>query len=103
MLSDILDFKKIDFIFLAAVRHLGFLKIYNFNGQQDYEGERVKFRGNRSNRCRDMAIFDFSQNGGLPTSSIFNFSNVFYGELNTLQGVNMCTHTKFRCGPSNRC
>jgi len=24
---------------MAAIRHLGFLKIQNFNGRQDYEGE----------------------------------------------------------------
>ena len=39
----------------------------------------AKFCGNRSNHCRecrDMAIFrSFSQNGRLPTSSIFKFSN----------------------------
>ena len=41
-------------------RHLGFLNFLNFNGR-NAQGvklrQRAKFRGDRSNRCRDMAIF----------------------------------------------
>ena len=36
---------------MAAVRHLGFVKFEIFNGQ------RTKFRKDRSNRCGDIAIF----------------------------------------------
>ena len=50
------------FFKMAAVRHLGFLKIGNFNcpypsgAKMHYS---ALFFANRSNRCRDMAVFRF--------------------------------------------
>ena len=54
---------------MAALRHLGFLKVQNFNIRYGSEHQRAnklvrhraKFRDNRSNSCRDMAIFLFSK------------------------------------------
>ena len=43
---------------MAAVRHLGFVKFEIFNGQ------RTKFRKDRSNRYGDIAIFVILEDGG---------------------------------------
>jgi len=63
---------------MASVRHLGFFKIKILTVirvMRENMRYLAKFGGNRSNRCRAMAIFLFFQKGGLPTSSIFKFSN----------------------------
>jgi len=52
----------VQFFKMAAVRHLGFLKVGTFNcpypsgAKMHYS---AKFCANRSNRCRDMALFRF--------------------------------------------
>jgi len=58
---------------MAAVRHLGFLKI-NFLRigavKRPILHQRNKFRKDRSNCCGDTAIFVIFQNGGRPPSWI---------------------------------
>jgi len=49
---------------MAAVRHLGLLKVANFNIRSGSEGRfasPTKFREDRSNRSGDMADFRFSR------------------------------------------
>jgi len=64
---------------MAAVHHLEFLKIYNFNGQQGYDGEHASLCKISWQSVKPLPGYGdfsiFSQNGGLPTSSVFKFSN----------------------------
>ena len=80
---------------IAAVRHLGFLNSQNFNGRQTYEGQHVssyaKFRGNRRNRCRDMAIFRFFK---MAAAAILDFSNFKYLTVARLRNAELCRHAK---------
>ena len=49
---------------MAAVRHLGFLNVGNFNCPYPRMAKMCyhdKFCANRSMRCGDMAVFDFSR------------------------------------------
>jgi len=49
---------------MAAVCRLGLSKIRNFNDRWDEEGQLchvAKFRGDWSNGCRDMEIYQFSR------------------------------------------
>ena len=55
---------------MAAVRHLGFLKVGNFNFRSHSEAQCAKFREDRSNRSGDMADFLIFQDGGRPPSWI---------------------------------
>jgi len=55
--------------------HLGFLNFWNFNGSKCSRGPNcvtAKFRGDRSDRRWDMAIFRFFQDGGCPPSWIYD-------------------------------
>ena len=59
------DMAVFRFFKMAAIRHLGFLKVQNFNGSYPSEGQTASscqfFFANRSRRCGDMAVFDFSR------------------------------------------
>jgi len=72
--SNMVEISRFSNFKIAAIRHLGFLNIQNFNGRQSYEGERAssyaKFHGNRCNCCRDMAIFRFFK---MASAAIFDF------------------------------
>ena len=56
------------------------LKIQNLNGRQVNMRHRAIFRGNRSNRCRAMAIFLTFQDGGRRHLGFFKFQ-IFNGRL----------------------
>ena len=59
---------------MAAVRHLGFVKFEFFltvrAGKRPILHQHTKFRKDRSNRCRDIAIFVIFQ---MATAAILNF------------------------------
>ena len=58
---------------MVAFRHLGFVKFEFFKGRAGYEPilhQRTKFRKDRSNRCRDIAIFVIFQ---MAAAAILNF------------------------------
>ena len=58
---------------MAAVRHLGFVKIKFFNSRAvktPILHQRAKFRKDRSNRCGDIAIFVTFQ---MAAAAILNF------------------------------
>jgi len=58
---------------MAAVRHLGFVKFELFNGRavkRPILHQRTKFRKDRSNRFRDIAIFVIFQ---IAAAAILNF------------------------------
>jgi len=88
---------------IAAVRHLGFLNSQNLNGRQTYEGEHAssyaKFRGNRWNRCRDMAIFRFFK---MAATAILDFSNFKFLTVGRLKSAELLRYAKFGQNRSNR-
>ena len=53
----ILDFRNLKFLTVGRVKSVEL-------------SHRAKFRGDRSNRCQDIAIFGFFQDGGHPPSWI---------------------------------
>jgi len=53
----ILDFQKVEILGVGRIK-------------MDKMRHRAEFRGNQSNRCRNMAIFRFFQDGGRPPSWI---------------------------------
>jgi len=61
---------------MAAARHLGFLKVQNFNCRFDAMRHRAKFCADRSNRCRDISDSLF-YDGGRPPSLGFKSSKFF--------------------------
>jgi len=71
---------------MADVRHLGFLKIRNFNGRQGYEGEHASSCGNRSNHYRDMAIFRFFK---MAAAAILDFSHFKFLTVGQLKRIEM--------------
>jgi len=65
--------------------------------------QRAKFRGDRSNRRRDMAIFIF-QDGGRrhPTAAILDFSNLKFLTVGRLKRVELRRLAKLGRNRSNR-
>ena len=59
------EISRFRFFKMAAVRHLGFSKVRNFNcphpSGRGKMRHHAKFCADGSNRCRDMAVFDFSR------------------------------------------
>jgi len=79
---------------MAAVRHLGFLKIGSFSArilQRSKMRHRAKFRADRSNRCGDMAVYIFSK------------SSKFKLIVLALRRAKMHHHAKFCPNQSKRC
>jgi len=88
---------------MAAVRHLGFVKFEFFNGQSGQEThfhQRTKFRKDRSNRCRDIAIFVIFQ---MAAAAMLNFQKFEILTVFPLLGANVRHHAKFHQNRSNGC
>jgi len=87
------------FIFkMAAVRHLGFLKVQNFNDRSSSEGRhRATFRADRWNRCRNVAFFDFSR--WLPSTVLDLFYACLDHPRNVVGGLYRCA----KCGCNRHC
>ena len=83
------------FFKVAAVRHVGFLKLrfYMFSGTRIANARhRVKFRQNRSNDCRDIAIFRFSK---MAAETILDFQKFKFLPADTLGKPNLRKPAKF--------
>jgi len=90
------------FFKMAAVCHLGFLKVGNFNFRSSLEAQcahRAKFREDRSNRSGDMADFRFSR---LRPSAILDFQKLLILTSTPLRRPNVRHPAKFREDWSNR-
>jgi len=61
---------------------------------------RAKFCADRSNRCGDKAVFDFSR---WRPSAILDFQNLEILSARTLRGAKMRHRAKFCADRSNRC
>ena len=72
-------------------RHIGFLKFLIFNG-------RASFRGDQSNRFRDIAIFEFFK---MVAAAILDFTNFNFLTVGTVKIVELHQFAKFRRNRSN--
>ena len=85
---------------MAAVRHLVFLKA--FRPSEGYALRRAKMRhrakfcANRSRRCGNMAVFNFSR---WRSSAIFDFQKLEILTAHTLRRAKMRHRAKFRVDP----
>ena len=82
------------FFKMAAVRHLGFSKVGNFNCQYPSEGQSAsscKFRKDRSNRSGDMAYFRFFK---MAAAAILDYGNFNFLTVGTLKKVELRLHAK---------
>ena len=88
---------------MAAVRHLGFVKIQFFNGwavKRPILHQHTKFRKDRSNSCGDIAIFVIFQ---MAAAAILNFHEFEILMAFPLQGANVCHRAKFHQNRSYAC
>ena len=87
---------------MAAVRHLGFSKVGNFNFRSYSEPNmrhRTKFREDWSNRFGDMADFGFFK---MAAAAILDFGNFEFLTVGTLKRVELRLHAKFCRNRSKR-
>ena len=87
----------------VRVRHLGFSKIRNFNCPHPSGAKMrhyAKFCADGSNRCRDMAVCNFSR---WRPSAILDFKKLEILTAHTLLRVKMRHCTEFCAVRSNRC
>ena len=82
----ILDFENVE---ILGARRLGMAKMHHH----------AKFRGDRPNRCRDMAIFLFLK---MPAAAILHFQNVEILGVGKLKKAKRRHHAKLRGDRSNR-
>jgi len=80
---------------MAAVRHVGFVKIKFFNGWRDKRPilhQRTKFSKDRSNRCGYIAIFVIFK---MAAAAILDFQKFKILTVDPLLGADMRHHAKF--------
>ena len=90
------------FLKMAAVRHLGFLKVKNFNfrsGSEAHCASYAKFREDTLNRSGDMADIRFFK---MAAAAILDFGNLKFLTVGTLKRVELRLHAKFCRNRSNR-
>ena len=91
------------FFKMAAVHHLGFSKVGNFNCPYPLGGQmrhHAKFCADRSGRCGYMAVFDFSR---WRPSAILDFQKLEILTARTLRGAKMRHRAEFCADQSRRC
>ena len=85
------------FFKMAAVHHLGFSKVGNFNCPYPVGAKmrhHTKFCADRSNRCGDMAVFNFSRQR---PSAILDFQNLEILTARTLSGGQNASSCQILC------
>ena len=90
-------------IFQDGGRHLRFSKVGYFNCPCPWRSKmryRTKFCADRSNRCGDMAVYDFSR---WRPSAIFDFQKLEILTARTLRGAKMRHRAKNCADRSRRC
>ena len=90
------------FFKMAAVRHVGFSKVGNFNYgpvRKPNVRHRTKFREDTLNRFGDMADFRFFK---MVAAAILDFGNFKFLTVATLKRVELRLHAKFCRNRSKR-
>ena len=88
---------------MAVVRHLGFSKLEILTAhalRKAKMGHHAKLCADRSRRCIDMAVFDFSR---WWPSAILDFQKLGILIVHTLRKAKMRHHAKFCADRLNRC
>ena len=89
------------FLMMAAVRHLRFSKVPNFNFRPNRRltmRHHTKFREDGSNRCGDIADFRFFK---MAAAAILDFGNFKFLTVETLMSVELSVRAKFWRNRSN--
>ena len=88
------------FLKIAAVRHLGFLKVKNFNFRSGSKAQYASLYQilRRSNRSGDMADFRFFK---MAAAAILDFGNLKFLTVGTLKRVELRLLAKFCRNRSN--